>query len=106
MIETIVNLDGKAVTIQATFYYPEKHRKVKDQFNTFCRISVLTEELNEKGNRIWKLFSEGHARRNKKDKFSKSLGRKTSFEHAVNQIKEKNIRSLLWNAFIEKFGVD
>lgn len=106
MIETIVNLEGKEVTIQATFFYPQKHLKVKDQFDTFCRISVLTEKVNEKGNRIWKLFSEGHARRKKTDKFSKSFGRKTAFEHAVNQIKEKSIRSLLWDAFIEKFGVD
>jgi len=38
MIETIVNLEGKAVTIQATFYYPQKHLKVNDQLIPFVEF--------------------------------------------------------------------
>ena len=52
MIETIVNLEGKAVIVQATFFYPQKHLKVKDQFVACCRIAVFTEKVTERGNRI------------------------------------------------------
>ena len=41
------------------------------------------------------------ARCNKKDNYNKKLGRKLSFQRAVSQLPDRNVRKILWDNFIE-----
>jgi hypothetical protein len=107
MIDITFNNDGKDVRLQVIFYYPDKHKPVKKQKYVHARLSVLTDKLNDRGNRKWECFAEGKAVLHSVDrgKFNKHTGRKHAFDNVVKQVEEKEIRTLLWKEFIKKFGV-
>lgn len=81
-------------TYMVRFRYPHSHRRINNQSIVYCYI---TEKINDQVI----VLMIGKARCVKPDVFSKHIGRKYAFEHAVNGFTgDKKVRKAFWNEFL------
>ena len=88
--------------IKVKFCHFSKGEDKNRRFYTKCNLKVIDLETEEEITKV-----ETFSIYNPSDKlFGKNIGKKFALAKAINSVKEKSVRTLIWETFFQIFGLE